>query len=97
MSNAPWQFDACGLTIVHPCRVKSFQKAVSMVMDDLVMMLANKIIDNLHLVIIVIKLASLCECLWIVYSWDNRVSDNRLGIVWCYYLVGSWLAFLQKL
>ena len=37
---------------VHPCRVKSFRKAVSAVMDDLVMMLANKIIDNLHLIII---------------------------------------------
>ena len=29
-------------TFVHPCRVKSFRKAVSAVMDDLVMMLANK-------------------------------------------------------
>ena len=37
--------------MVHPCRVKSFRKAVSAVMDDLVKMLANKIIDNLHLVI----------------------------------------------
>ena len=26
----------CGLTVVHPCRVKSFRKAVSTVMDDLV-------------------------------------------------------------
>ena len=68
----------CGLTIVHPCRVKSFRKAVSAVMDDLVKMLANKIIDNLHLVMIVLKLAALCECLWIAYSWVNR-----LGIVWC--------------
>ena len=41
------------VTIVHPCRVKSFRKAVSAVMDDLVMMLANKIIDNLHLMIII--------------------------------------------
>ena len=40
------------VTFVHPCRVKSFRKAVSAVMDDLVMMLANKIIDNLHLMII---------------------------------------------
>ena len=40
------------VTFVHPCRVKSFRKAVSTVMDDLVMMLANKIIDNLHLMII---------------------------------------------
>ena len=39
-------------TFVHPCRAKSFRKAVSAVMDDLVMMLANKIIDNLHLMII---------------------------------------------
>ena len=68
---------------MHPCRVKSFRKAVSTVMDDLVKMLANKIIDNLHLVMIVLKLATLCECLWIAYSWVNRVSDNRLGIVWC--------------
>ena len=37
------------VTFVHPCRVKSFRKAVAAVMDDLVMMLANKIIDNLHL------------------------------------------------
>ena len=40
-----------GLTIVHPCRVKSFQKAVSAVMDDLVKVLANKIIDNLHVML----------------------------------------------
>ena len=40
-----------GLTIVHPCRVKYFQKAVSAVMDDLVKVLANKIIDNLHLML----------------------------------------------
>ena len=56
-------FDACGLTIVHPCRVKSFRKAVSAVMDDLVKMLADKIIDNLHIVMIALKLASMCECL----------------------------------
>ena len=35
--------------VVQPCRYKSFRKAVSAVMDDLVMMLANKIIENLHL------------------------------------------------
>ena len=40
------------VTFVHPCRVKSFRKAMSAVMDDLVMLLANKIIDNLHLMII---------------------------------------------
>ena len=39
----------CGLTVVPPYRVKSFRKAVSAVMDDLVKVLANKIIDNLHL------------------------------------------------
>ena len=36
-----------------PCRVKSFRKAVSTVMDDLVKVLANKIIDNLHLMILI--------------------------------------------
>ena len=36
-----------GLTMVHPYRVKSFRKAASAVMDDLVKMLANKTIDNL--------------------------------------------------
>jgi len=36
--------------VVQPCRDKSFRKAVSAVMDDLVMMLANKIIDKLHLI-----------------------------------------------
>ena len=46
-----------GLTIVHPCRVKSFRKAASAVMDDLDRMLANKIINNLHLMIL-INLAS---------------------------------------
>ena len=40
------------LHLCTPCRVKSFRKAVSAVMDDLVMMLANKIIDNLHLTMI---------------------------------------------
>ena len=34
---------------VHPYWVKSFRKAVSAVMDDLVIMLTNKIIDNLLL------------------------------------------------
>ena len=33
-----------------PCRDKSFREAVSAVMDDLVKVLANKIIDNLHLI-----------------------------------------------
>ena len=36
--------------LVHPCRVKSFRKAVSAVMDDLVKVLANKYSDNLHLI-----------------------------------------------
>ena len=44
--------EQCVVTFVHPYRVKSFRKAMSAVMDDLVMMLANKIIDNLHLIII---------------------------------------------
>ena len=38
---------------MHPCRDKSFRKAVSAVMDDLVKVLANKIIDNLHLMMII--------------------------------------------
>ena len=42
-----------GLTIVHPCRVKSFRKVASAVMDDLVKMLTNKIIDNLHLMFLI--------------------------------------------
>ena len=42
-----------GLTVVPPCRVKSFRKAVSAVMDDLVKVLANKIINNLHLMLLI--------------------------------------------
>ena len=42
-----------GLTMVHPCRVKSFREAESAVMDNLDRMLANKIIDNLHLMILI--------------------------------------------
>ena len=42
-----------GLTIVHPCRVKSFRKAMSAVLDDLVKVLANKIINNLHLMFLI--------------------------------------------
>ena len=33
------------VTMVHPCRVKSFRKAVSAVMDDLGNVLAKKMID----------------------------------------------------
>ena len=40
-----------GLTVVPPCRVKSFRKTMTAVMDDLVKVLANKIIDNLHLML----------------------------------------------
>ena len=39
-------------TFVHRCRVKYFRKAVAAVMNNLVMMLANKIINNMHLMII---------------------------------------------
>lgn len=35
--------------VVHPCRVKSFRKAVSTVTDDLVM--DSVIIDNLNLIV----------------------------------------------
>ena len=42
-----------GLTMVHPCRVKSFREAESAVMDNLDRMLANKIINNLHLMILI--------------------------------------------
>ena len=42
-----------GLTVVHPCRVKSFREAESTVMDNLNRMLANKIIHNLHLILII--------------------------------------------
>ena len=42
-----------GLTVVPPCRDKSFRKAVSAVMDDLVKVLANKIIHNLHVIILI--------------------------------------------
>ena len=35
------------VTLVHPCRDKSFRKAVSAVMDDLVKVLANKSIEQL--------------------------------------------------
>ena len=38
------------ITLVHPCRVKSFRKAVSAVMDDLE--LCGSIIDNSTLIII---------------------------------------------
>ena len=42
-----------GLTVVHPCRVKSFREAESAVMDNLDRMLANKIINNLHLMLLI--------------------------------------------
>ena len=42
-----------GLTVVHPCRVKSFREAESAVMDNLDRMLANKIINNLHLMFLI--------------------------------------------
>ena len=35
--------------VVHPCRVKSFRKAVSTVTDDLVM--DSVIIDNMNLIV----------------------------------------------
>ena len=35
----------CMVTFGHPCRVKSFRKAESAVMDDLGNVLAKKIID----------------------------------------------------
>ena len=35
-----------------PLQGKSFRKAVSVVMDDLVKVLANKIINNLHLMLL---------------------------------------------
>ena len=35
------------VTLVHLCRDKSFRKAVSAVMDDLVKVLANKSIEQL--------------------------------------------------
>ena len=37
------------VNIVHPCRVKSFRKAVSAVMDDLVT--DSVIIDNLNVIV----------------------------------------------
>ena len=37
------------VNIVHPCRVKSFRKAVSAVMDDLVKVLANKSIRTTYI------------------------------------------------
>ena len=40
-----WVDRTCMVTMVHPCRVKSFQKAVSVVMDNLGNVLAKKIID----------------------------------------------------
>ena len=40
-------FRACMGPVVHPCRVKSFRKAASSVMDDLEK--CHLIIDNLHL------------------------------------------------
>jgi hypothetical protein len=36
-------------TVVHPCKVKSFLKAVSTVTDDLVM--DSVIIDNMNLIV----------------------------------------------
>ena len=37
------------VNIVHPCRVKSFRKAVSTVMDDLVT--DSRIIDDINLIV----------------------------------------------
>ena len=42
-----------GLTVVHLCRVKSFREAESAVMDNLDRMLANRIINNLHLILLI--------------------------------------------
>ena len=40
------------VNIVHPCRVKSFRKAVSAVMDDLVT--DSVIIENLNIIVKVV-------------------------------------------
>ena len=40
-----WVDRTCMVTMVHPCRVKSFRKAMSAVMDDLGNVLAKNIID----------------------------------------------------
>ena len=40
------------VNIVHPCRVKSFRKAVSTVMDNLVM--DSVIIENLNIIVKVV-------------------------------------------
>ena len=40
-----WVDRTCMVTMVHPCRVKSFRKAVSAVMDDLDNVPAKKIIE----------------------------------------------------
>ena len=40
------------VNIVHPCRVKSFRKAVSVVMDDLVT--DSVIIENLNIIVKVV-------------------------------------------
>ena len=56
-------------TVVHPCRVKSFRKAVSAVMDDLET--CDLIIDNLHPIFAINNLTlyiPVCECLVIASS-----------------------------
>jgi hypothetical protein len=87
----------CLGTFGHPCRVKSFRKAVSTVIDDLE--LYYSIIEQLTPVISILinlcsKLAQLqqqpankicqpCECLDIASSCGCDEVIYRLGYVWC--------------
>ena len=68
-------------TVVHPCRVKSFRKAVSAVMDDLELL--NSIIEQLTPLPVannlLIKLFQKCVCL--VSTSRLRGETDRLGYV----------------
>ena len=57
--------------LVHPCRVKSFRKAVSAVMDDLG--IDDKIIENLNLIDMAAKGCIINVCLKVHFlEGDSR-------------------------
>ena len=60
--------------VVHPCRVKSFRKAVSAVMDDLVT--DSEIIEDLNKIV---KLENLTSARFI----SSRVIRGSALVDWC--------------
>jgi len=93
-------------TFGHPCRVKSFRKAVSAVMDDLEH--SYSIIDNSHLINnnnlisklellqqLTHKIANSVSALWIVLS-SRKSREGNVGscyawVVYSWFRIGSLL------